>query len=117
MAFPSGTLLDGDFESNNFTAFWQNSGTTTAASLATGNAFSGSNSLLHSNAAPYSVQTSQLITNLPNGYYKLTAMVKNSGGQYACYLGGNGSMTTLPVSATWTTPSCAESTSPTANVS
>ena len=99
-SFPTGALLDGDFESNNFAAFWQNSGT--AASLVNGNAFSGSNSLLQSNAAPYSVQTSQLVTNLPNGYYKLTAMVKNSGGQFACYLGGNGSMTMLPISANWT---------------
>jgi arabinogalactan endo-1,4-beta-galactosidase len=101
-AFPPGALQDGDFESNNFAAFWQNSGTTAAASPVNGNAFSGSWSLLQSNAAPYSVQTSQLVTNLPNGYYKLSAMVKNSGGQYACYVGGNGSVTTLPISAAWT---------------
>jgi len=100
-AFPPGGLLDGDFESNNFSAYWQNSGTT-AASLVNGNAFSGSFSLLQSNSVSYRVQTSQLVTNLPNGYYKLTAMVKNSGGQYACYLGGNNKMTSLPVSSQWT---------------
>jgi arabinogalactan endo-1,4-beta-galactosidase len=101
-AFPVGTLLDGDFESNNIASYWQNSGATTAASLVNGNAFSGAYSLLQSNSAPYQVQTSQLVTNLPNGYYKLTAMVKNSGGQYACYLGGNNKMTSLPVSLQWT---------------
>ncbi|HTQ50426.1 MAG TPA: glycosyl hydrolase 53 family protein [Candidatus Acidoferrales bacterium] len=101
-SFPVGALQDGDFESNNFAAFWQSSGTASAASLVNGGAFSGSYSLLQSNATPYSVQTSQLVTNLPNGYYKLTAMVKNSGNQFACYLGGNGSMTLLPISATWT---------------
>jgi arabinogalactan endo-1,4-beta-galactosidase len=101
-AFPPGGLLDGDFESNNFSAYWQNSGTTTAASLVNGNAFSGSSSLLQSNSTPYQVQSSQLVTNLPNGYYKLTAMVENSGGQYACYVGGNNRMTSLPVSPGWT---------------
>jgi arabinogalactan endo-1,4-beta-galactosidase len=101
-SFPVGGLLDGDFESNNFAAFWQSSGTVSSAGLASGNAFSGSYSLLQSNAAPYQVQTYQLVTNLPNGYYKLTAMVKNSGGQYYCYLGGNGSMTSLPISSQWT---------------
>lgn len=101
-AFPVGTLQDGDFESNNFASFWQNSGAVGSAGLASGGAFSGSSSLLQSNPAPYQVQTYQLVTNLPNGYYKLTAMVRNSGGQYYCYLSGNGSMTSLPISSQWT---------------
>lgn len=101
-AFPIGELEDGDFESNNFAAFWNNSGTPATASVAEGGAWSGSYSLLQSNGAPYQVATSQLVTNLPNGYYKLTAMVKNSGGQESCCLSGNGSMTSLPVSALWT---------------
>jgi arabinogalactan endo-1,4-beta-galactosidase len=99
-AFPLGGLQDGDFESNNFSAYWQSSGA--SASLVNGSAFSGSSSLLQSNPAPYQVQTTQLVTNLPNGYYKLTAMVKNSGGQYACYLGGNNKMTSQPISSQWT---------------
>jgi arabinogalactan endo-1,4-beta-galactosidase len=101
-AFPIGGLQDGDFESNNLAAFWSTSGTAGAVSLANGNAWSGSWSLLQSNPAAYQAQTWQLVTNLPNGYYKLTAMVKNSGGQASCYLSGNGSMTSLPISAQWT---------------
>lgn len=101
-AFPIGQLQDGDFESNNLSAYWTSSGTASATSLVEGNAASGSWSLLQSNAAPYQVQTSQLVTHVPSGYYKLTAMVKNSGGQASCYLSGNGSMTSLPVSTQWT---------------
>ncbi len=101
-AFPMSALQDGDFESNNLAAYWITSGTVSAVSLVAGGAFSGSYSLLQSNSSPYQAQTSQLVTDLPNGYYKLTAMVKNSGGQNACYLSGNGSMTSLPISAEWT---------------
>jgi len=101
-AFPIGELQDGDFESNNLAAYWTTSGSTGAVSLAGGGAFSGSYSLLQSNSSPYEAQTYQLVTDLPDGYYKLTAMVKNSGGQNSCYLSGNGSMTSLPVSAEWT---------------
>jgi arabinogalactan endo-1,4-beta-galactosidase len=101
-SFPIGGLQDGDFESNNFSAYWQSSGMTTAAMWVNGNAFSGSYSLLQSNSTPYQVQTYQLATNLPNGYYKLTAMVENSGGQSACYLSANDRLTSLPVSSQWT---------------
>ena len=101
-AFPVGGLQDGDFESGNLAAHWQSSGNTAAASLLSGNAFSGSFSLQQSNFIPYQVQTYQLVTNLPNGYYKLTAMVQNSGGQNVCYLSGNDRMTSLPISAQWT---------------
>jgi arabinogalactan endo-1,4-beta-galactosidase len=100
--FPVGGLQDGDFESGNLAAYWQSSGMTSAASVVSGNAFSGSYSLLQSNSAPYQVQTYQWVTNLPNGYYKLVAMVENSGGQNACYLSANERMTSLPVSAQWT---------------
>jgi arabinogalactan endo-1,4-beta-galactosidase len=101
-AFPIGQLQDGDFESNNLAAYWTSSGTASAAALVEGNAASGSWSLLQSNPAPYQVQTWQLVTQIPNGYYKLTAMIKNSGGQESCYLSGNGSMTSLPISTQWT---------------
>lgn len=101
-AFSPGELEDGDFESNDLAAFWASSGDASAVSLVSGNAFSGSYSLLQSNSAPYQAQTYQLVTHLPNGFYKLTAMVKNSGGQNACFLSGNGSMTSLPVSSDWT---------------
>jgi arabinogalactan endo-1,4-beta-galactosidase len=43
-----------------------------------------------------------MVTNLLNGYYKLTAMVENSGGQSVCYLSGNDKMTSLPISSRWT---------------
>lgn len=101
-AFPIGGLQDGDFESGSLVAHWQSSGNTVAASLLSGSAFSGSRYLQQSNPVPYQVQTYQLATNLPNGYYKLTAMVQNSGGQNACYLSGNDRMTSLPVSSQWT---------------
>jgi arabinogalactan endo-1,4-beta-galactosidase len=101
-AVPLGGLQDGDFESGILAANWQGSGNTAAASLLSGGAFSGSSCLQQSNPVPGRVQTFQLVTNLPNGCYKLTAMVENSGGQSACYLGGNDRMTSLPVSAQWT---------------
>jgi arabinogalactan endo-1,4-beta-galactosidase len=101
-AVPTGGLQDGDFESGSLAAQWQGSGNTAAASVLSGNAFSGSRYLQQSNPVPGQVQTYQLVTNLPNGYYKLTAMVQNSGGQNACYLAGNDRMTSLPISLSWT---------------
>jgi arabinogalactan endo-1,4-beta-galactosidase len=101
-AVPIGGLQDGDFESGNLAAHWQSSGNAAAASLLSGNAFSGSLDLQQSNPVPYQVQTYQLVTNLPDGYYKLTAMVQNSGGQNACYIAGNDRMTSLPISLQWT---------------
>jgi arabinogalactan endo-1,4-beta-galactosidase len=97
-----GGLRDGSFESGNLVAYWQNLGVTRAASLVNGNAFSGSYSLLQSNSTPYQVQTYQLVTNLPNGHYKLAAMVENSGGKSACYIGTNDKLTALPVCSQWT---------------
>ena len=99
---PVGGLQDGDFESGNLSLNWQTSGNAGADFLQSGGAFSGSYYLQQSNAIPYQVQTYQLATNLPDGYYKLTAMIENSGGQNACYLSGNDRMTSLPISAQWT---------------
>ncbi len=101
-AFSPCGLQDGDFESTNFSSTWKSSGDSAAAALVTGGAFSGTNFLEQSNAAPYEVETSQLVTNLPNGCYKLTAMVENSGGQSYCYLGANDRITSLPISSGWT---------------
>jgi len=101
-ALPLGGLQDGDFESGNLSADWQTSGNPSADSLQSGGAFSGSYYLQQSNSTPYQVTTYQLVTNLPNGYYKLTAMVENSGGQNTCYLSGNDRMTSLPVDSQWT---------------
>ncbi|MGD1089383.1 MAG: glycosyl hydrolase 53 family protein [Verrucomicrobiota bacterium] len=105
-AFSIGGLQDEDFESGNLgnsAAYWQNSGSDpAAASLETGDAFTGTNYLQQSNSMPYQVQTFQLVTNLPNGYYKLTAMVENSGGQSYCYISGNNKITSLPISSQWT---------------
>ena len=100
-AFFLGGLQDGDFESGNLSANWQVAGTIATASAAAAGAFSGTYSLLQSNSRPYQVQTFQLVTNLANGFYKLTAMVQNSGGQNYCYIGGNDRMTSLPVSSSW----------------
>ncbi|WP_228853022.1 glycoside hydrolase family 53 protein [Aegicerativicinus sediminis] len=65
-------------------------------------------SLLHKSSSLYKVYSYQEIPNLPNGIYKLTVWVKNSGGQNACYInaknyGGIERMTSLPVSQNdWT---------------
>jgi len=101
-AVPVGRLQDGDFESGNLSADWQTSGDAGADFLQSGGAFSGSWCLQQSNSIPYQVQTYQLVTNLPDGCYKLTAMVENSGGQNACYLSGNDRITSLPISSQWT---------------
>jgi len=74
---------------------WSTSGDDNADSVEYGG-YQGSFSLQHSNAAPYQVETSQLVSGLSNGFYKLTAYVKNSGGQSACYLAGNERITSLP---------------------
>ena len=81
---------------------WTTSGNTNAASVISGNAYAGTFCLQHSNSTAYQVQTSVLITNLPNGYYRLDGYVKSSGGQRACYLAGNGEMTSLPALTNWT---------------
>ncbi len=47
---------------------------------------------LHWNAAAYTADTNQTLTNLPNGNYTLSAWVKSSGGQTSAnlYVNGNG---------------------------
>jgi arabinogalactan endo-1,4-beta-galactosidase len=69
--------------------------------------FNGTLSLSHSKISAYKVGTSQEIKGLDEGYYNLTAWIKNSGGQNSCYLSASESgdierMTSLPVSAIWT---------------
>ena len=67
---------------------WTTSGNASAASVVAGG-YAGSYSLQHSNSAAYQVETSQLVTNLANGFYSLSAYCKCSGGQKACYIAGN----------------------------
>ena len=74
---------------------WATSGDTVADAVVAGG-YAGGFSLQHSNSATYQVETSQLVTNLANGFYKLTARAKCSGGQNACYLSGNEKLTSLP---------------------
>ena len=100
--FPMGGLQDGDFESASLSSYWQVSGDSGAVSSLSGGAFSGSRFLQISSPDAYHAVVSQTVTNLPNGYYKLTAMVQNGGGQNACYIAGNDRMTSLPVSSQWT---------------
>jgi len=75
---------------------WTTTGNAAADAVVSGDAYTGSFSLQHSNAAAYQVQTSMVFTNLTNGYYRLNARVKNSGGQKACYIAGNDKLTSLP---------------------
>ncbi|WP_163323744.1 glycoside hydrolase family 53 protein [Draconibacterium mangrovi] len=59
------------------------------------------NALRHEKPTAYKVYTNQKITDLQNGFYKLTAWIKNSGGQNSCYMmaenGLTNRMTSLPV--------------------
>lgn len=60
------------------------------------------NALMHKKSTGYKVYSYQKITDLQNGFYRLTVWVKNSGGQNACYInakdyGGMERMTSLPV--------------------
>lgn len=69
--------------------------------------FSGKYALVHRKSTPYALFTHQALSGLTNGYYSLTAWVKNSGGQKACYLVVDGlqsgpKMTSLPVASEWT---------------
>jgi len=81
---------------------WQTEFDTNAELVLNSGYFSGT-SLQHKSSSNYKVYTYQQILNLPNGLYKLTAWVKNSGGQNSCYInaknyGGIERMTSLPVS-------------------
>jgi arabinogalactan endo-1,4-beta-galactosidase len=77
------------------------------ADFTEGGGFSGKYALVHRKTSAYKVFTYQKVSDLENGYYSLTAWVKNSGGQNACYIMGEGSqgeakMTSLPVASNWT---------------
>lgn len=63
-------------------------------------------SLKHENDSAYEVSTSQTLTGIENGYYTISAWVKNSGGQNKSYLfsmnnGTSKAMTSLPVTSNW----------------
>ncbi len=88
--------------------------TTTSASSAdadstiTTDSYLGNLSLQHSRSSAYTVYTSQTLTNLPNGIYTLSARVKSSGGQTACYMdakdfGGTAKTVNIPTASAWTT--------------
>jgi arabinogalactan endo-1,4-beta-galactosidase len=81
---------------------WSTSGAASATAVAAGG-YAGYYSLQHSNAVAYQVETSQLVTSLPNGFYSLSAYAKSSGGQKVCYLAGNERLTSLPpIAGEWT---------------
>lgn len=86
---------------------WLTSGTDADADHVVSGGYEGSYSLSHKKSTAYKVNTYQELTGLKNGYYQLTAFVRNGGGQNACYLSGKGGdgverMTSLPVSDLWT---------------
>ena len=97
------TSFEADGASTQSPYGWISSGDASADSVVSGDAFAGTFSLQHSNATAFQVETSQLATNLPNGFYRLAARVKCSGGQTACYLAGNDKLTSLPpLFTSWT---------------
>jgi arabinogalactan endo-1,4-beta-galactosidase len=64
---------------------WTNSGTTTAASIEPGGHLGGFH-LAHRYADDYSVETSQTLTNLRDGWYTLRAWVRRSPGRNNSYI-------------------------------
>ena len=81
---------------------WTTIGNTNASAVIATDAYAGNFCLQHSNSASYQVQTSVLITNLPDGIYRLDGVVKSSGGQNACFLAANEQRTSLPALTNWT---------------
>jgi len=82
---------------------WTTAGSGNSSAVIGGDGAGANNFCLQqSNSAPYQVGASALIAGLPNGFYSLTAQVKNSGGQNWCYISGNDKLTSLPVSPDWT---------------
>jgi len=95
------------FESNGAPAGdplgWVTTGNTAADAVISYDANSGVFCLQHTNSADYQVENSLLITNLLNGYYRLNAFTKSSGGQKACYIAAKDKLTSLPpIPANWT---------------
>jgi arabinogalactan endo-1,4-beta-galactosidase len=64
---------------------WTNSGTTTAASIEPGG-HQGGFHLAHRHADDYSVETSQTLRNLRDGWYTLRAWVRRSAGRNSSYI-------------------------------
>lgn len=104
-------LVNGGFEAEGPSATpagWDASATTgdASASFTARPGHQGAYALYQKAANAYQVHTIQHITGLADGDYTLSAYVRNSGGQQACYLYGEGGspkrMTSLPVSPdTW----------------
>lgn len=108
---PANLASNPGFETGNLTG-WTSSGSNPGASYVQSGGYSGSYELSNYSASAYQVLTSQTLTNLTNGYYSLSAMVQNSGGQTAAVIqstncGGPNKAVSLPVttwfgSSTWT---------------
>jgi len=101
----TGLIKNNSFEVNGSTenfSSWQTEFDTSAEVVQNSGYFSNK-SLQHKSSSAYKVYSFQQISDLPNGTYKLTAWIKNSGGQNACYInaknyGDYERMTSLPVS-------------------
>jgi len=101
----TGLIKNSSFEVNGSTgnfSSWQTEFDTNAEVVQNSGYFSNK-SMQHKSSSAYKVYSYQQISDLPNGIYKLTAWVKNSGGQNACYInaknyGDYERMTSLPVS-------------------
>lgn len=109
----SGVANNYSFEANGAatqtpTGWTTNSTTSTyTADYTEGSAFLGSYRLTHWYSSAYQVSTHQLKIGLPNGTYKFSAWVMNSGGQTTCQLfakdyGSAELNKNLPVTSSWT---------------
>lgn len=86
---------------------WIETGDDTASSVTQADARTGSCALQHSSSSDYSVTTKEILTNIPNGTYTLSAWVKSSGGQSQAIMKASGFGTAdlteqIPTTDTWT---------------
>ena len=104
----TGIIKNAGFEREGATQLpgsWQTTGDLDADYTAAAGVNSSSFALQHKKSIPYSVFTYQKITGLANGFYTLTAWVRNGGDQKFCFLSAKTiageRMTSLPVTSTW----------------
>lgn len=100
------TLVNPGFETGNLSGWtvWTNNNPTAAYVQKGGS--TGRYNLANWKTTPFQAKVTQTISGLQSGYYSLTAMIQNGGGQNACYLFAQSSSTatkstSLPVTGTW----------------
>jgi len=98
---------DGATQTPNGWTTWSNYDADADYTETNGGGHTGSYHGTHWKASSYEIATGQMVTNLPNGTYTLSAWVKSGGGQNAVYMycneyGGNELQANIPTTSTWT---------------